>query len=394
MNDKQSEVSVKALEWEQVDGNFRAASPLGLTYTIGVPYRGSKAMVSLSAPGMFTQWFPNCGLSDTDWAHIDAPKAAAQADYEARIRSAIAPPVEAEPVAWSPAEGMDTPDAYLAALLDYTGAFYGVAIAKGIPATDAVNAVAHIERAARNLHRLASHPPLAAHDVHGEATEKAAKIADKVAAEYANAEEGTFRAGVRRAALMIARRIRSSVTPFFGSSEAASPTPPDDVAEGMVVVPREPTEAMWGGLARAIVMWWGMTSRPTGVALYYHLKRTGEAIPHWLLAEIPDIDHVPPKGAVAVCIYRAMIAAAPAHTQGVRDAAGAYVPQVIEYPEGGYAQLLLEDTAVIVAAWVTVQELRRMPRGELLGFQWDIPVSPTPSDGDNPSAPQTSGGEI
>lgn len=47
--------------------------------------------------------------------------------------------------------------------------------------------------------------------------EDAAKVADKVAEEYARAEEGTFRAGVHRAAVMIARRIRSKQIPYYGS---------------------------------------------------------------------------------------------------------------------------------------------------------------------------------
>jgi hypothetical protein len=85
----------------------------------------------------------------------------------------------------------------------------------------------------------------------------------------------------------------------------------EPVPDGMVLVPSEPTEAMWGGLARAIVMWWGMGPRPTGALLYKHLELTGETIPDWLRSEIPDTDHVPPKGTVAVCIYRAMLDASP-----------------------------------------------------------------------------------
>jgi hypothetical protein len=74
------------------------------------------------------------------------------------------------------------------------------------------------------------------------------------------------------------------------------------------VVPKEPSEAMWGGLARAIVMWTRF-SRPSEQALLRHLKASGETIPDWLSAECRDVDHVPPKGSVAVWIYRAMIAA-------------------------------------------------------------------------------------
>lgn len=56
---------------------------------------------------------------------------------------------------------------------------------------------------------------------------------------------------------------------------------------------------------------------------------------------------------------------------------GAYVPQVIEFAEGGYAQLVTEDTATIAAEEMMVQVLRRLaePR-DIIGFQWDLPVSP------------------
>jgi hypothetical protein len=74
---------------------------------------------------------------------------------------------------------------------------------------------------------------------------------------------------------------------------------------------QEPTEAMWGGLARDLVMWDRGMPNQYGSTLYKHLRSSGRDIPAWLLAEIPDIDHTPPKGTVAACIYKAMIAAAP-----------------------------------------------------------------------------------
>lgn len=85
-------------------------------------------------------------------------------------------------------------------------------------------------------------------------------------------------------------------------------------AEGWVLVPREPTEAMWGGLARQIVMW-TRCSRPTGHALHRDLKNCGWEVPAWLADEISDENRVPPKGSVAVAIYRAMIEAAPRPSQ-------------------------------------------------------------------------------
>lgn len=77
-----------------------------------------------------------------------------------------------------------------------------------------------------------------------------------------------------------------------------------------VTVPREPTETMWGGLARDIVMWTRF-DRPSERALLQHLRRIGRNVPDWLSSECRDIDHVPPKGSVAVWIYKAMLDDAP-----------------------------------------------------------------------------------
>lgn len=80
---------------------------------------------------------------------------------------------------------------------------------------------------------------------------------------------------------------------------------------GWKVVPEEPTEAMWGGLARQIVFWVRMGDQ-RGSALHLHLKRSWhDVVPEWLAKEIPDADQVPPKGTVAACIYKAMLAEAP-----------------------------------------------------------------------------------
>lgn len=70
----------------------------------------------------------------------------------------------------------------------------------------------------------------------------------------------------------------------------------------------EPSEAMWNGLARDIVMWERMyASRPTGELLHEHLRNCGTPMPDWLKEEIADHDSVPPKGTVAVVIFKAMI---------------------------------------------------------------------------------------
>jgi hypothetical protein len=67
----------------------------------------------------------------------------------------------------------------------------------------------------------------------------------------------------------------------------------------------EPEEDSWVGLARQIVLWCDLAT-PTGSALYTHLSRTGREAPAWLKREIPDDGHVPSKGTVAVCIFKAM----------------------------------------------------------------------------------------
>lgn len=63
--------------------------------------------------------------------------------------------------------------------------------------------------------------------------------------------------------------------------------------------------------------------------------------------------------------------------------AAGYRPAIVEFPDGGYAQMVLEDTAIVHAEQMVVTALRRMgsPQidGELLGFQWELAASPPPS---------------
>ena len=85
--------------------------------------------------------------------------------------------------------------------------------------------------------------------------------------------------------------------------------PPD--ADGMVVVPREPTEAMWGNdLVRLLIRWCGET-RPVPESLRFNLLHGYGPVPDWIEAE-PEFQnkgHVVSKGTRATMIYRAMIAA-------------------------------------------------------------------------------------
>lgn len=87
-------------------------------------------------------------------------------------------------------------------------------------------------------------------------------------------------------------------------------------AAGYRVVGPEPTEAQWGGLARAIVMWCQMTGPHTPVSLLQHLERTGETPPDWLLTD-PEMLCLGAlsKGTISAFVWRAMLAAAPTITE-------------------------------------------------------------------------------
>jgi hypothetical protein len=91
----------------------------------------------------------------------------------------------------------------------------------------------------------------------------------------------------------------------------------------MVIVPREPTAAMWGELARDIIMWMDMHhgSDLTPRILFAHLERIGRDIPRWLRdePELQALDHVPSKGTRAVLVYRAMIQASEAPRLDLSD---------------------------------------------------------------------------
>lgn len=73
------------------------------------------------------------------------------------------------------------------------------------------------------------------------------------------------------------------------------------------VVPFQPTEQQWGGLARDIIMWLNMSGASYGCDLYIHLSRLGIKAPEWLRDDIPNEEKVPPKGSIAAAIYKAML---------------------------------------------------------------------------------------
>lgn len=75
----------------------------------------------------------------------------------------------------------------------------------------------------------------------------------------------------------------------------------------------EPTEEMWGGLARDIMMAFEMGQK-TPASLREHLRRVGRTVPDWLADELGRQyrDGVLSKGTRCVLIYKAMLAAEPA----------------------------------------------------------------------------------
>ena len=79
------------------------------------------------------------------------------------------------------------------------------------------------------------------------------------------------------------------------------------------VVPCEPTEEMWGGLARDIIKWMEFAERHTPRDLFDFLEKIGTDIPDWLRLEpeLSNLDHAISKGTRAVIIYKAMLSASP-----------------------------------------------------------------------------------
>jgi len=84
---------------------------------------------------------------------------------------------------------------------------------------------------------------------------------------------------------------------------------PSEAPDGWQLVPKEPTEEMWGGLARKMFRAWDLGAlKPRDF-----LDSLGEKLPQWLQdeGEMKNLDHVPSKGTRVVIVWRAMLAAAP-----------------------------------------------------------------------------------
>ena len=84
--------------------------------------------------------------------------------------------------------------------------------------------------------------------------------------------------------------------------------------EGYKLVPYNPTEEMWGGLARHLVKYMQSHDRycPKTLGKYINRFIGFENIPDWLNKEIPDweSDHAFATADLPVFIYKAMLEAA------------------------------------------------------------------------------------
>ena len=88
------------------------------------------------------------------------------------------------------------------------------------------------------------------------------------------------------------------------------------VVGGLKIVPVEPNQAQFGGMARDVIQWMRFTESKNqhSESLVKWLKDMGNEIPEWLYSE-PEINHlskhVISKGTIAAIIYKAMLEAAP-----------------------------------------------------------------------------------
>lgn len=82
--------------------------------------------------------------------------------------------------------------------------------------------------------------------------------------------------------------------------------------ECCVVVPVEPTETQWGGLARVLGRYMQNKDRYCPKTLKRHLDMFADEIPEWLNKEVPnwESEHAFATADLPVFIYKAMVEAA------------------------------------------------------------------------------------
>lgn len=88
------------------------------------------------------------------------------------------------------------------------------------------------------------------------------------------------------------------------------------VPDGYALVPIDPTEEQWGGLARDIMMAFDLGGK-SPASLLANMRLRWEELPEWMRKELhdPESTAVLSKGTRAVLIYRAMLAASPQAAQ-------------------------------------------------------------------------------
>ncbi|NNP70967.1 hypothetical protein [Acinetobacter sp. Ac_5812] len=99
---------------------------------------------------------------------------------------------------------------------------------------------------------------------------------------------------------------------FAWESWQASAIHAEAKLEGSVVVPVEPTEDQWGGLARILGRYMQNKDRYCPKTLKRHLDMFADEIPEWLNKEVPnwESEHAFATADLPVFIYKAMVEAA------------------------------------------------------------------------------------
>lgn len=77
--------------------------------------------------------------------------------------------------------------------------------------------------------------------------------------------------------------------------------------DSVAIVPFQPTERQWSGLARDLIQWMRAWPKQSGQTLFRHLDLSGTPIPQWLRDEVSDTEHTIDKGTIATIIYKAML---------------------------------------------------------------------------------------
>lgn len=98
--------------------------------------------------------------------------------------------------------------------------------------------------------------------------------------------------------------VNGSWTGWVESAKRAS-----EKLEGCVVVPVEPTEAQWGGLARVLGRYMQNKDRYCPITLKRHLDMFADEIPDWLNKEVPnwESEHAFATADLPAFIYKAMV---------------------------------------------------------------------------------------